>query len=643
MKNYLLLFTCLLPFSILFAQKSPAEFGDIAIEELKRQFSPIDSTAGVERLFEFGLTTFDHQMKIVFEHHVRLKIYNNTELDRGNVKIPYNSKDRVSKLKASTYNFEGGKIIEHKIEKANIFDENVRDGLKQKRLSMPNVKVGSIIEYSYIVNYGSWRSLNPWYFQASIPVRYSEYVVSLPEYFKYQQNMTGYVTLADYITSSKTGNYRGLSFGVDIKKYVAKNVPAFKTEPYMTSRDNYISKIKFDLASVSFPDQMTKIYIPASYDEMSKEIAEEEYYGKTLEKNRFLKDELETIASETLSDDERVRLIYNYVRDTFEIDKKVQANEIRRIFNLKKGYRSDINRVLVALYREAGYEADIVRISTRRNGKINPYFPMRSSLNYTITLLRLNGEDILLDPSEKDIPFGVLPEKCLNGRGVLITNKNFKWVDLSPKAANKISYLGKFELDEEGILIGNIGINRMGYNAIDFRNDHKKDIEQYKKSFAEGKSSWYIDEHLLKGVDEIEKSVTQQIDLEIEDHAELTGNLMIFNPIVYARSEKNPFETEERLFPVDYGSPYKESIIYSIKIPDGYVVDELPQQLVIGLPDNGGRFLYSVQNNRGQLIITSRFSINKVVFESSEYPTLREFYAQVVAKQAENVVLKFGQ
>lgn len=75
-------------------------------------------------------------------------------------------------------------------------------------------------------------------------------------------------------------------------------------------------------------------------------------------------------------------------------------------------------------------------------------------------------------------------------------------------------------------------------------------------------------------------------------------------------------------------------------MPDGYQVDELPQAKVLSLPSNTGRFTYSVTQAGNLLNVISNFQINKSIFTQEEYPGLREFYNQVVAKQAEQIVLK---
>lgn len=58
------------------------------------------------------------------------------------------------------------------------------------------------------------------------------------------------------------------------------------------------------------------------------------------------------------------------------------------------------------------------------------------------------------------------------------------------------------------------------------------------------------------------------------------------------------------------------------------------------MPENAARYTYSVAQNGNIISLTSMFHINKSLFTQLEYPYLREFYNQVVAKQAEQIVLK---
>jgi len=80
--------------------------------------------------------------------------------------------------------------------------------------------------------------------------------------------------------------------------------------------------------------------------------------------------------------------------------------------------------------------------------------------------------------------------------------------------------------------------------------------------------------------------------------------------------------------------------MYRITLPEGFEVDELPKPKAISLPANAGRYTYNITQTGRVLNIVSNFQINQSIFVPQEYLNLREFYNQVVAKQAGQIVLK---
>lgn len=118
---------------------------------------------------------------------------------------------------------------------------------------------------------------------------------------------------------------------------------------------------------------------------------------------------------------------------------------------------------------------------------------------------------------------------------------------------------------------------------------------------------------------------------------------MYINPIITGQLDENPFKTEKREYPVDFGNPQEKMYLCKIVIPDGYEIEELPKQKVIMLPGNAAKFAYSVTSTGNTINVMSSFQINKSLFLQTDYPNLREFYNQVVAKQTEQIVLKKKQ
>ena len=61
------------------------------------------------------------------------------------------SEDRLEFSNAVTYNLENGSIVKTKLDNQGAFTKKVNKYWNEKIITFPNVKVGSIIEYKYVL------------------------------------------------------------------------------------------------------------------------------------------------------------------------------------------------------------------------------------------------------------------------------------------------------------------------------------------------------------------------------------------------------------------------------------------------------------------------------------------------------------
>ena len=123
---YLLLF--ILSFTQ-FSFSQEIEFGEVSKEELSEKFYDKDSSANAVILYK-KLRTFyganASSVELVTEVHERIKIYNKEGFDKATITVNLfksrSSKERISKIKAYTYNLENNKIVETKLEKNQVFE-----------------------------------------------------------------------------------------------------------------------------------------------------------------------------------------------------------------------------------------------------------------------------------------------------------------------------------------------------------------------------------------------------------------------------------------------------------------------------------------------------------------------------------------
>ena len=670
MKALLLGLSLALISSSITAQKPPVKFGDITKEDFLMTTYDKDSSAAAVVLADYGESTITFRQTIGFsldfERITRIKILTKDGLGWGDFSIHlYKSASKDEKLtglKAVTYNLEGGKIVESKVKSEGIFKENYDANWDFIKVSCPNVREGSIVEITYKVNSPFVFNFQDWDFQTTIPTVISEYRAQIPEFFSYDKYMQGYIVLnvADetkmsnsirinsfertggpYNTQSSANNDQ-INFMDTKYRWVANNVPAFKPEPYMTSVNDYISKMNFELSYIKYPDQPIE-QIMGTWKDINTNFAENENFGGEIKGNNFLKKIADEITADKSSPEDKIAAICNYVKQNVAWDgnqRMLPTQPLRKVLDNKKGNSAEINLLLGSMLEKAGIEVSPVLLSTRDHGLLRIAIPVASQFNYVICLARANDKTYLLDATERLLPTGMLPERCLNGKGFAVSKEGFQWVPLDPKIKTRVTTSADFKVNASGELEGKIKRDCNGYVALRNRKKYLVDGEsEYLKDFL-GSHAWEIKSSEIQNAKEIQNNFIEEHSLVINENLTMAGDMIYLDPFIQRTQKENPFKSESREYPVDFGSPVDETFFLKLTLPDGYVVDEVPPSKVITMPENGARYIYNVSQAGDQITVTSMFTINKSLFTQLEYPYLREFYNQIVAKQAEQIVLK---
>ncbi len=630
-----------------------------------------DSSANALIICDFGKSYFTYNpstgFKLVFERHVRKKIFNKNAYNEATFSIPlYHENqldEKISKLKAYTYNLENGKIDQTRMRKRDVIYEEKNDNLSYAKFTLPNVKEGSIIEVKYTVISDFFYTLNDWQFQHDIPVLWSEYNVQTPEYFQYYQHAYGFEPYAinDRNTKNNTFNFQQrqrtgnqyvaksevknveINYEETIYRWVAKNLPAFKPENYTTSPKNYMNRIEFELAKVQMPGSQANFY-SRTWNDLRKELYDDYNFGGQLKRpNTFLNDQAETMLDDFDDPTARMHAAFNFIRRNMKWNNEYStfsSENLRKAWNEKSGNSADINLLMVVLLNKLGIESNPVILSTRAHGQIPPTHPSVSKTNYVITAAQIDGQTYLMDATEPLSKINMLPFRCLNGKGRLITENSTKPVNLKANAGYDENAFTKITIEEDGLHL-DITSRLNDYAAYNFRNRYysQENKNDYVKEIEEN-NHIEVDDISFTGLDSLHKSISLKIKASSNSNFTNAGSRIYLNPIVYNRLEENPFKLDQRKYPVDYGYTHQYLLRYHIDIPKGYQLETLPKQAMVKMQGNKALYTYSVREVPDGIEITNLISINKDIFLEDEYSELKAFYNNIIDKQSEQIVLK---
>ncbi len=669
MKTNLLAIILFFAFFCSSTQAQEFKLGKVSIAELEEKEHPKDPSAVAAILFKKGEVKFEYSesegFKVITTVKTRIKIYKKEGYDWANQEVRYyldNSlNENVSFSDAATYNLVGGKIEKTKLKSDGEFIEKINKYWGQKKIAMPNVKEGSVIEFGYTIKTSITSFLRDWEFQSSIPVNYSEFTTYIPEYYEYKSNQKGYVSInrtveknrGSFIINSKErtgGTYvtkteftqDKIEFEETKTNYLAKDLPAMKEEAYVNNIDNYTSSISHELALKNFPNTPVKYY-STDWESVVKTIFEYDDFGPELNKTGYFEDDVNKILTGLNTMPEKISALFNYVKTSVKWNdfKGYSCNEgVKKAYKDKTGNTAEINLMLTAMLRYAGLNANPVLVSTRDNGIA--FFPSRNAFNYVIAAVETPEGLILLDATEKYSEPNVLPLRDLNWMGRLIRKDGTSTeVDLMPKTVSREATSMSVDLKGDGLAEGKLRKQIANQKALGFRKENLAiNKDSYLEKLETNNNNIEISDYVRENDLDLSKPIIETFAFKDAKDIEVIDGKIYFSPMLYLVDKENPFKQEVREYPVDFGYPKQEKYNININIPEGFVVESMPQPLNIVTGENVGAFKYIIANTGSSIQIVITKDINTPIVQADFYPVLKDFFQKMTDKENEKIVLK---
>lgn len=630
------------------------KFGKVSKEELIEEFYPTDSTAEAAYLYKHRRSYFDWNtskgwFQLITEIHQRIKVYDKEGFDYANHIVTYYNPDSgdneaVSAIKGYTFYLDdNGNVIKEKLAKKDIFKEKVNRYNSKVKITMPKIKEGCVIELKYKIYSPYPTSIADVQFQKAIPIKKLDTQIEFPEYYTFNKTNKGFMNVP-MKTSSKNGSVGSTDYRIDVFKFEGENIEPLKNdEPYVANINNYRGGIKFELAQTNFISVGGEFKSYArSWENVSKQIFKSSSFGEELKKSSYYKKDLEKIMSVAKTDTEKIAAIFQFVKTKVKWNGfygKYTEKGVRKAYKENSGNVADINLMLTAMLRSAGVNANPVLISTRGNGI--PIFPTLNGFDYIISMVSMpNNAVVLLDATEEYSTPNILPVRDLNWQGRVVTKEgNSSWVQLpSTKHALEDNML-MVKISEDLMVEGFIRTKYNNLNALNFRKNynHIKDEELMTK--YEENNNIEIEDFKILNEKNISKPITRNVKFVSEDLIEEINGKLYIEPMLFLTQRKNPFKLDDRKFPVDFATAWKDVNRVSMTLPEGYTVEQIPEPLAIALPNNIGVFKYQVIHKGKKISATSILEFNESLISPQFYTYLKDFYGQLVQKQSEKIIL----
>ncbi len=668
--NHLALFIIFLLFIGCSSQRTPMQIRNVDDAYVKMSHYENDTTAKALILGDYGVSQIRHQNQRGFQNyftrHLRVKIFDADAFDIADFRILLHRKgsqaERLSSLRGYTYTLENGEITRTRLHRRNQYQEEISDNLRAVNFTMPNIQEGSVFEVEYTIISPFLYTLPTWYFQREHPTVFSQFSIYIPEYFHYKPLVQGFHMLdahesttnqvrtnVEWEEISRTGQTikysRNLSYAENVTKYRMDSIPGFKTEPYMNSIINYLSKIEHEIVSYIPPYGKARDY-SSNWPRLAEQLLESESFGKQIKNPEFLSEEIKNLKSDYTEPKERLVAAFELVQDkmTWNNNNGIYVNQsLESAWEEKKGNVADINLMLTTLLKELDVEAHPVILSTRNHGIINPAQIMLKNFNYVITYAKIDDEVFLIDATKNNNPYHLLPIRCINGQGRLISENHNTWVELENTEDNIINTSSKLIVKPCGSIKANLKRIKENYPKLSKINEIKdfNSEDDYIDSFEAENKGFEVTSFEKKNTENWSEPLINNYELTINELDDTPREMLYINPMIIDRVESNPFRIEERQFPVDFIFPHHKSYSITIEIPEGYAVEELPGNKSFNIGQQEAKYVSSyTENSNNTVDVNIDLKIGKALFLPKEYEVLKEFYSKVVEEQARNIVIK---
>jgi len=581
--------------------------------------------------------------------YMRIKVLTEAGRERANVEIPYNDRNfDIAGIHGRTIHADGtiipfeGKPFEKVIAKG----KDIR--YKVKAFTMPDVQVGSIIEYRYELRYNDEFLMAPhWTLQDDLYQQHVHYVFKPWD----REVMLPHGRIGSgYAWTWHTPHNEQPVKNHDKIEITLEDVPPFVEDEYMP------------------PAAVLKYYVYFYYqsarssDEFWKD--EGKFWSKDVDKfanNNSLASALSTIIVPADTPQQKVQKIYAYVAklentsylpDRSAAEQKAlglkESKNSADVLKQKSGDRDEITRLFIGLVRAAGIPAYAMRVTSRDSSYFIPQLMDFNQLDYDIAIVQLDGKEVFLDPGTRFCPYGIVYWKYSASRGLRQSADNKNTIigesELGSYKDAQVQRVLRVKLSSDGMAEGKLLVGFLGQDAIRrrlaaLRTDaagRSKDLEDEVKGWLPNNAevsltnqpAWESDQTLVA-----EFKVNIPMLSSAGKRLLMPAHLLAFN-----RPER--FVHAERKYPVYFDYPYTEIDEIHVELPDMLQVESLPAPALVRLDYAAYSAGYTQQNR--ELLLKRQLVMGGNIFGTAKYSELRNFYQQTRASDQQQLLLKVG-
>ncbi len=579
--------------------------------------------------------------------YARIKVLTEEGRKYADIEIPYaKESEGIRGIDARTIRPDGtivefnGTIYDKPLIKARSYK------MMAKTFTLPNVEVGSIIEYRYRKAFSQYWVFNSrWILSHDLFTRHA--VFSLVPSKSFALRWSWPLGLPEGTEPPKKVH--------DVIRLDTHDVAAFITEEHMPPEDMMKYRVEFVYEDPDSEQKEEKAYWTAFGKRKYKKL------DSFVDSRRAMEKAVAEIVQSGDSNEAKVRKLYartQQIRNlSFERRKTEQETKREDLATIRDaedvwthGYGDgvQITWLFFALLRAAHIDADAVLVPTRDDYFFSPRSLDARQLNSNVVIVKLDGREIYLDPGMPFTPFGLLPWAETGVNGLRLDKDGGTWVvtPMPNSEDSRVKRQASMKLTTSGSLEGKLTVTYTGLEAswlrLIWRNEDETSRTEGLQSGVEAEVSTGVDVKLINVPDwsDSEAPLVAEFDLKVPGYAAKVGKRALLPVGLFGADVKHTFEHAGRVHPIYFAFPYQQVDEVTVQLPAGWQVSSVPNPRSADI--NIARYYMTSKSIDGSLSLKRVLISDMTLVQSQYYDQLRGFFQTVRAGDQDQAVVSPG-
>lgn len=624
---------------ISFSADKPA-WAPVPADELALKDDP--EAAGAPAIILYREYVADDVNRFVAEY-VRMKVLTEAGKKYGDIEIPYfDDVFSIDGIEARTTRPDGTSVIFH----GDIHDKVLVRGrglkLLAKTFSLPEVQVGSVVEYRYrMVRKANFLMSHHWQVQADLYTRRAHF-----ELRPATPPGAALVSTYRFMPEGKRVKANGAAYVLDME-----NIPGLETEELMPPPGEVRAGVDLVYRRAQFQGMQDLFWADAA-----KQLAEavQQFIGK----NDTAKTEVARLIAPSDQPEAKLRKLYARAQQIHNIDDDLakSTKEVKRqnykenkkvddVFSRAYGNGVDVTLAFVAMAKAAGFESGMALVSSRARQFFHKEILSTSQFNTYLAWVQVDDRTVFLDPALRDCPYGLLSwdETGVEGiRAVAQGNVFMRTPALLPADAT-IRRSGELQVRDDGSLEGGVKVTWTGEEALEQRAALRDEDDAGRRKYleAEIQSGFPTGAQIeFKTADipaNAELPLSATFHIVVPSFASATGRRLLLPSVPDGSSDTRPFQRVARKQDVVLRHPFQRDDDFTYVLPSGFAPESVPSPAEH--EDSLAKYSITFATDRpGTLHVTRTFEIREWHIPAAAYGRLRAVYQKTQATDSQQAV-----